>query len=149
MRLSPSVSILPAALVLLLPAALAAQTPGASRPPGCRGTNSQSSTVTLPGGPNGAPVVIPSYSTVESVQPGSPAEAGGMKAGDIVLMQNGRDLVGNPPPQPALAGDTVQFVVAREGRNVTLTIVLGAWDPPQEQEGVTRVCRPVTAGSGD
>ena len=149
MRLSPSVSIFPTVLVLLLPAALAAQTPAASRPVGCRGTNSSTSTVTLGGGPNGAPVVIPSYSTVESVQPGSPAEAGGMKAGDIVLTQDGYDLVGNPPPRPALAGDTVQLVVRRAGNNVTLTLVLGRWDPPQEQEGVTRVCRPVTAGSGD
>lgn len=146
MRLSPS--ILPAALALLvLPAALAAQTPGstptASRPVGCRGTTTQSSSITLQGG-----VVIPSYGTIESVQPGSPAERGGMRYGDVVLMQNGRDLVGNPPAQPALAGDTVQFVVWREGREVTLTLVLGAWDPPQEAPGVTRICRPVQPTSG-
>ena len=135
--------------LLLLPAALAAQTPGASRPPGCRGTQSSTSTVTLGGGPNSQPVVIPSYSTVESVQEGSPAEAAGMLPGDVVLMQNGRDLVGNPPAQPALAGDTVQLTVWRKGENVNLTVVLGRWDPPQEQPGVTRVCRRVDAATGD
>lgn len=147
MRLASS--ILPAAFgLLLLPAALAAQTPDAPRPPGCRGTNTQTSTVTLQG-PGGQPVVIPSYGTIESVQPGSPAERAGFQYGDIVLMQNGRDLVGNPPAQPALAGDTVQFVVAREGRNVTLTVVMGRWDPPQEAPGVTRVCRPLVPASGE
>lgn len=150
MRLTSSASILPALALVLLPAALAAQTaPNAQRPPGCRGTNSQTSNIALPAGPNGSPIVIPSYSTVESVTPGSPAQAAGMRPGDIVITQNGRDLVGNPPTQPALAGDTVELMVRREGRNVTLRVVLGAWDPPQEQPGVERVCRPVASTGGD
>lgn len=146
MRLS-STSI--ALTLVLLPAALAAQTPGASRPPGCRGTQGSSSSVTLGAGPNSPGVVIPSYTTVESVQEGSPAQAAGILPGDVVLMQNGRDLVGNPPTQPALAGDTVQLTVWRKGENVTLTVVLGRWDPPQEEPGVTRVCRRVDVPSGD
>lgn len=151
MRLSPSVSTLAAVCaLLLLPAALAAQTAaptsGASRPPGCRGTNTQTSTFAL-GSVNGQRVPFSTYARIESVQPGSPAELAGFRAGDIVVAQNGRDLIANPPP-PALAGDTVQFLVRREGREVPLTVVLGRWDPPQEAEGVTRVCRRVDAGSG-
>ncbi len=150
MRLSASVAILPAALaLLLLPAALAAQTtgstPGASRPIGCRGTTSETSSFTLPG-PNGEPVEFPSYPTIETVQPGSPAERAGMRPGDLVTVQNGRDLIGNPPAQPALAGDTVQFLVWRGGREITLTVVLGRWDPPEETPGVERVCRPLDSG---
>jgi hypothetical protein len=152
MRLSPTRSILAALVLLLAPAALAAQTTGtpqnASRPPGCRGTNSQSSSLTLPG-LDGKPVEIPSYGEVVNVQPGSPAEIAGMQVGDMVLLQDGHDLVANPPTQPRLAGDTVQFVVLRAGAEVPLTVVLGRWDPPQETEGVTRVCRPVQPGSGD
>lgn len=152
MRLSPSVSILPAVLaLLLLPAALAAQTtgstPGAQRPIGCRGTTTETSSITLPG-PNGEPVEFPSYPMIESVQPGSPAERGGMKMGDLVLVQDGHDLVGDPPAPPALAGDTVQFLVWRDDREVPLTVVLGRWDPPEETPGVTRVCRPLGTGSG-
>jgi len=152
MRLSPSVCILAAALVLLpLPTALAAQTtgstPDASRPPGCRGTSNQTSSITLPG-PGGEPVVFPSYPRIESVQPGSPAALAGLRYGDLLLVQDGRDLVGNPPTQPRLAGDTVRLVVWRAGREVPLTVVLGRWDPPQEAPGVARVCRPVGAGSG-
>lgn len=151
MRLSPSVSILPALTVLLLPAALAAQTPGstpgAARPPGCRGTTSQTSSIAAPR-PGGEPVVIPSYPTIETVQPGSPAALAGFRYGDMVVMQDGYDLVGNPPPRPALAGDTVQFVVWRGETRLTLTVVMGRWDPPQETPGVERVCRPLAAGPG-
>ena len=151
MRLSRSLFILPAALALLLPAAeMAAQTgatPGASRPVGCRGTTSETSSITLMG-PNGEPVEFPSYPTIESVQPGSPAEMGGMRPGDLVVTQDGHDLVGSPPAQPALAGDTVRFQVWRDGQQLTLTVVMGRWDPPQETPGVERICRPLGTGSG-
>lgn len=146
MRLSPSVSTLAAALaILLLPAALAAQTtepaPAASRPTGCRGTNTQTSsfTMTRQGGGN---VTFPSYPVIESVQPGSPAERGGMRPYDVVLAQNGHDLVANPPAQPALAGDTVVFLVRRRDTEIPLTVVLGRWDPPEAAPDVPRVCRP-------
>jgi hypothetical protein len=146
MRLSPSASTLAA---LVLPAALAAQTTGTppadSRPPGCRGTTSQTSSITATRS-NGETVVFPDYPSIESVLPGSPAEAAGMKYGDVVILQDGQDLVSNPPG-PRLAGDTVHLVVQRNGVEVPLTVVLGRWDPPQEAEGVTRVCRPVTGAS--
>jgi S1-C subfamily serine protease len=104
---------------------------------------SQTSALTLQGA-SGETVVIPSYPMIESVQPGSPAEAAGMKYGDLVVLQNGRDLVANPPTEPLLAGDTVQLVVVRrDGTEVPLTVVMGRWDPPQETPGVERVCRPV------
>jgi membrane-associated protease RseP (regulator of RpoE activity) len=149
MRRSPSVSTLLAAIATLtLAPALAAQTtgstPAASRPPGCRGTNTQTSSITL-ASPGGSPVVFPSYPQIESVQPGSPAEKAGMRPNDVVVLQDGRDLVGNPPTQPRLAGDTVVFVVRRGEVEVPLTVVLGRWDPPQEAPGVTRVCRPLVA----
>jgi S1-C subfamily serine protease len=97
-------------------------------------------TLTLP---NGQPVEVPSYPTIESVQPGSPAAIAAMRAGDLVALQDGHDLVGNPPTQPALPGDTVQFVVWRGETRLALTVVMGRWDPPQETPGVERVCRPV------
>ena len=146
MRLSPSLSALASALALLvLPAALPAQssapTPAATRPPGCRGVTNETSSVTLPRG-DGTFVEFPSYPRIETVQPGSPAERAGFRMNDVVILQNGRDMIGNPPP-PALAGDTVVFTVRREGREIPLTVVLGHWDPPQEAPGVTRVCRPL------
>lgn len=154
MRRSPSVPTFGAALAaLLLPAALAAQTAqtaastpaAAARPAGCRGTRGQTSTWTL-ARENGPPVVFPGYPSVDWVQPGSPAEAGGMKPGDLIVVQDGHDLIANPPKQPSLAGDTVVFVVRRNGAEVPLTVVLGRWDPPDEAPGVSRVCR--AAGTG-
>jgi S1-C subfamily serine protease len=149
MRLSPSASTLAAALALLvLPAALPAQatttgsTPAATRPAGCRGTSNQNSSFTLARG-DGTTVVFPDYPRIETVRPGSPAERAGMKSGDIVVLQNGRDLVGNPPEQPVLAGDTVVFTVRRGEVEIPITVVMGRWDPPQEAPGVTRVCRPL------
>jgi len=91
----------------------------------------------------GSPVTFPSYPEIESVQPGSPAEKAGMRPYDLVVAQDGHDLIANPPAQPALAGDTVVFVVRRNGTEIPLTVVLGRWDPPQEAPGVTRVCRPL------
>ena len=93
-------------------------------------------------------MVFPSYPEIVDVQPGSPAALAGMRVGDLVVVQDGRDLVADPPPQPRLAGDTVQLVVWRAGAEVPLTVVLGRWDPPEEAPGVTRVCRPVGTGSG-
>ena len=69
-----------------------------------------------------------------------------MKPRDVVVLTNGHDMVGNPPTQPFLAGDTVVVVVRRGEAEVPLTIVLGRWDPPQETPGVTRVCRPLGTG---
>ncbi|HEX8696332.1 MAG TPA: PDZ domain-containing protein [Longimicrobium sp.] len=152
MRLSPSVSTLAAALaLLLLPAALAAQatpsTPNASRPVGCRGTSSQTSALTMQG-VNGQPIVFPDYPLIVDVQPGSPAERAGIRPGDMIVVQDGRDLIGNPPTQPPLAGDTVRYLVRRNDTEIPITVVLGRWDPPEEAPGVTRICRPVGTGSG-
>jgi S1-C subfamily serine protease len=90
----------------------------------------------------GGNVTFPSYPVIESVQPGSPAERGGMRPYDVVLAQNGHDLVANPPAQPALAGDTVVFLVRRRDTEIPLTVVLGRWDPPEAAPDVPRVCRP-------
>jgi len=152
MRPSPSVSTLAAAFViLLLPAALAAQTAdttAATRPPGCRGvTSSTSGSGFVPQG-GGPPVVFPGYAEIETVQPGSPAERAGFRPYDVVVAQDGRDLIANPPTRPYLAGDTTVFVVRRKGVEIPLTVVLGRWDPPQEAPGVTRVCRPLGTSPG-
>ena len=141
MRHRASASTLGAAFaLLLLPAALAAQTaaptPAGTRPAGCRGTNSESTAVTAVGR-GGQPVVFPGYATVTDVQKDSPAERAGMQVGDLVLRQNGRDLVADPPAQPSLAGDTVQLLVLRGEAQVPLTVVLGRWDPPT---GDDRAC---------
>ena len=148
MRRSRSVSTLAAAFALLaLPAALSAQqtpaaTPAATRPPGCRGVTSQTFSSTFLTADSVA-VEFPDYPVIETVQPGSPAEKAGFRFGDIVVAQGGRDLIGNPPTQPALAGDTVVFTVRRKDVEIPLTVVLGRWDPPVAAEGVTRTCRPL------
>ena len=108
MRPSSSVSTFFAALAtLVLPAALAAQTasaaPAASRPPGCRGTTANTNAFTI-ARDHTPPVVFPSYPEIEDVYPGSPAEAAGMKRGDKIILQGGRDVIANPPPpQPFVA----------------------------------------------
>ena len=146
MRLPPCVLALS---LLSLPVALAAQTAdaAATRPRGCRGTTANTDVFTL-ARENGPPVEFPSYPEIEEVQPGSPAEAAGMKVGDKVILQGGRDVIANPPSQPVFAGDTVVFVVRRDGSEIPLTVVLGRWDPPEEAPGVTRVCRPLASRPG-
>jgi S1-C subfamily serine protease len=131
--------------VLALPGAASAQ--GAQTPPaprGCRGVTLQTSSITVPAPLGGEAIEFPSYPVVETIQPGSPAELAGFRVGDVNVLQDGRDLVGKGPPERApVAGDTVHFVVRRNGVEVPLVVVLGRWDPPEEAEGVTRMCRPV------
>jgi len=150
MRLTPSVSAaLTAVALLALPAAVHAQAaapPAASRPAGCRGTSTQTSSYTMTG-TDGKNYTFPSYPVIAEVQPGSPAERGGFRFGDRLILQNGHDVVADTPP-PAFAGDTVVFTVRRDGNLVPLTVVMGHWDPPTEAPDVTRVCRPQTAPSG-
>jgi S1-C subfamily serine protease len=137
-------SALAAFALLVLPAALAAQTPAstsaASRPAGCRGTLTQASSVSSPlPGPDGQPIVIPSYSIVTEVYENSPAAAAGIKTGDMVLRQDGRDLVADPPSPPRLAGDTVELTVLRDGVILPITVVLGRWDPVEQVGDQPRV----------
>ncbi|HEX8912966.1 MAG TPA: trypsin-like peptidase domain-containing protein [Humisphaera sp.] len=65
---------------------------------------------------------------VEHVEPGSPAEAGGMKAGDVIVSLGGRAVsdseqfivaVGDAP-----VGSPVPVVVRRDGRSVSLLLTL-------------------------
>jgi hypothetical protein len=154
MRLSLAVPAFAAALVILaLPPALAAQAAAPApasapaAPTGCRGTSTSSSSVTLPG-LDGKPVEFPSYPRIEDVQPGSPAMLGGMRTGDTVVRMDGHDLIANPPTKTYAPGDTVQFVVRRDGAEVPLTIVLGRWDPPVAPADGTRTCRPLGSTAG-
>ena len=126
---------------LVFPVALSAQ--AAQRPPGCRGTFVETSQIGLPGPTPDEPILIPDYPVITDIVPGSPAERAGMRVNDVIIMQGPWDLVGNPPPTPALAGDTVVFTVMRDRREMQITVVMGRWDPPQPVEGVDRVCRPV------
>jgi S1-C subfamily serine protease len=113
------------------------------RPRGCRGTNTTTSTVSAQHPLSGERVQFTSYPVIETVQPGSPAERGGIRAGDRILIQDGRDVVGQELARVPLAGDTVTYVVDREGRQLQVTVVMGRWEPAEETPGVERTCVPV------
>ena len=140
MRLFRTIAI--AALAVANAAAAQGPTPP-PQPAGCRGTISNTSSIELLGRSGGESLVIPSYPVIESVQPGSPAELAGLRPGDMLVLQEGMDVVAHPVERPLLAGETVHFVVRRDGAEVPITVVLGRWDPAQETPDVTRTCRPV------
>jgi S1-C subfamily serine protease len=150
MRSSSILTVAPAVLGLLLLCSATAQAQTSAPPPprGCRGTNVQTSSITVPAPLGGPAIEFPSYPVIESVQPGSPAERAGLRSGDKLILQDGRDLVAlGPPENPPVAGQTVRFLVERAGRELPITVVLGRWDPAEEAEGVTRVCRPLVTGA--
>lgn len=66
---------------------------------------------------------------LSGVRPGSPAEKGGLKAGDIIIRFGGRAISNIYDYTDALAshrpGDVVEVIVQREGGQVTLQITLG------------------------
>lgn len=70
---------------------------------------------------NGRQVLIP---RVETVQAGSPAEAAGFRAGDIVVAIDGREITSFTELQRTVStsgGDLLVFVVDRGGERLTLT----------------------------
>lgn len=66
---------------------------------------------------------------ISGVQPGSPAETGGLKAGDVVVELGGKPVKDLYQYTDALyahkPGDTITIVALRDGQRVTLTVTLG------------------------
>lgn len=72
---------------------------------------------------NGRQILAP---RVEALQPGSAAERAGFKPGDLVLSINGRTISSFTDMQrivSASADDTLEVVIDRDGRQITLTAV--------------------------
>jgi Zn-dependent M28 family amino/carboxypeptidase len=67
---------------------------------------------------------------VTGVTPGSPADKGGMKGGDLVVELDGKPVTDLETYTAALyarkAGDTISIVVMRGGQRLTLSVTLGA-----------------------
>jgi serine protease Do len=63
------------------------------------------------------------------VEPGKPADQGGVKNGDIITSVNGKTIDEEHPLDAVLAqfspGDTVTVDVLRDGKHVTLQVTLG------------------------
>lgn len=76
---------------------------------------------------------------VMEVRPGTPAEAGGLRAGDIMVSVDGVPTISEAAPR-LTPGDTIDYVVSRDGRNVTLVMVVGQREPVPSGDPV---CRPV------
>lgn len=65
---------------------------------------------------------------VRGITPGSPAESGGLKNGDVILKMDGQTILGLTDLSNGLdrrkAGDKVQFEILRKGKITTLTVTL-------------------------
>ena len=83
------------------------------------------------------PMVPSGIQTVAQVLPATPAEAGGLRVGDLLVSVNGLPVsAGSPSLVP---GDTIPFVVSRTEGNVVLQMVVGQREPDGTGE---MVCRP-------
>jgi serine protease Do len=71
-------------------------------------------------------MVFNDYPVIESIEPGSPAERGGLMTGDIVITINSQDLRKNPVPPAALLepGQKVTFRFKRNDTMKTATILV-------------------------
>ena len=87
---------------------------------------------------------------ISSVAPGSPAEAGGLKPGDVVISIGGQraftaeDLVGTIRTRP---GQALPVEVERDGKRLTLSVTPKAEDEKSPSGQTTRVGR-IQAGIG-
>jgi S1-C subfamily serine protease len=111
------------ALLVLCAAPAAAQTtvpvpqqPGA----GCQGFSFRMESSSIFG--------VHDYPQITAVRPGSPAEASGLRVGDLLVKRDDYDLLSDAPPPsrpPVSPGDTVRLLVRREGRDQALRMVVG------------------------
>lgn len=85
--------------------------------------------------------VAPDLPMVDSVEAGMPAQAAGLRAGDLFVSVNGQDVYGKTPQEfsqiiaNSAAGQPVELVVRRDGSEMPLTMV-PAYD---EAEGRLRI----------
>lgn len=74
---------------------------------------------------------------IRQVMPGQPAEKGGIKPKDVVLAVAGkpvntpRDLQREVSMLPV--GKEIPIRVFREGKEIDVTVLVGAWEPPKEE----------------
>lgn len=87
------------------------------------------------------PMLPSGIQTVAQVLPGTPAEAGGLRAGDLLVSVD--DVLVSAGPPSLVPGDTIPFVVSRQGENVILRMIVGQREVDAAGEAV---CRP-RAGS--
>ena len=94
---------------------------------------------------------------VRSVTAGGPAEAGGIKRGDIILAVNGEDVKDNrhltQRVGSLLAGTTNSFLIIRDGKQQTLKVTVRARDDKAlavaELDPKRADMKPPTPGEGD
>lgn len=71
--------------------------------------------------------------TIKRVVPGSPAEAADFQVGDVLIAQNGMELIEENHPKLEAArkemkpGKVFTYTVSRDGQNVDLKVKLGSW----------------------
>jgi S1-C subfamily serine protease len=72
---------------------------------------------------------IPTQADLEVIVAGSPAEAAGLKAGDVITALNGTTVDNDRPLDYALSqlapGDTASLSVLRDGQTITIEVTLG------------------------
>ena len=91
------------------------------------------------------PLLAGGVQTVAEVQPGTPAEAGGLRPRDILVSIAGVLTTSATPPR-LVPGDTIDFLISRDGRNVTLIMIVGRREPSPSGDPV---CRPAVRPSAD
>ncbi|GEM_PF-3032241 len=67
---------------------------------------------------------------VSEITPGAPAESAGLKSGDLIVALDGEPVANSQQVSTAIAskkpGDRVNFLVIRQGKNLKITVTLGA-----------------------
>ncbi len=90
------------------------------------------------------PMLPSGIQTVAEVLPGTPAEEGGLRVGDLLVSVDGVFVSEGAPV--LVPGDSIPFVVSRAGENVVLRMVVGRREP-DGAGGV--VCRPLAGLAGE
>jgi hypothetical protein len=92
--------------------------------------------------------LLPAGILVTVVSPGGPGDRGGIKAGDVLLKANGKEVPSGAHLIDVILGatrpgETIHFTLDREGRQTELDVVLGSElpaDPSERREADLRWC---------
>jgi S1-C subfamily serine protease len=69
---------------------------------------------------------------VLEVQPGTPAERAALKAGDVIVSVDGKEVSNSQELSRALSGDEIRLEVLRQGQPLSLTVQLDAKEPSSQ-----------------
>lgn len=84
-------------------------------------------------------LVFNEYPTIESIDPGSPAEKAGLRAGDVLISINNQDFRRNPIPMNSMLAPGQKVIFRYKRGETSRTLAVNVLERPSEAKQYTRI----------